>query len=108
MLKGADFFAPAEAPGDEYPLSLTTGRTLSHFHTRTKTACAPELQAAAPDVLAEQSRGDAGRLGLAEGERVEVVTPRGRILGPLRLSDGRPGTVFVPFHYGYWDTRPGA
>ncbi len=108
MIKAAEFFAPAEPPRAEYPFSLTTGRTVYHFHTRTKTARAPELQAAAPEVWVELARADAQRLGLEEGERVEVVSPRGRMEGPLRVVDARPGTVFVPFHYGYWDTRPGA
>ncbi len=108
MLKSAEFFAPAEAPGDEYPFALTTGRTLVHFHTRTKTARAPELQAAEPEVWVELHRDDAAALGVAEGDRVEVVSPRGRMAGPARLRDGRQGLVFVPFHYGYWDTRPGA
>ena len=108
MIKAAEFFAPAETPGGEYPFALITGRTAYHFHTRTKTARAPELHAAAPDVWVELHRDDAVRLGLDEGERVAVISPRGRMEGPLRLTDARPSTVFVPFHYGYWDTRPGA
>lgn len=108
MIKSVEFFSPAETPRGEYPFALTTGRTLYHFHTRTKTARAPELQAAAPDVWVEMHAADAAGLGLADGERVEVVSPRGRIEGPLRVKGGRPGVVFVPFHYGYWDTRPGA
>lgn len=108
MLKGAEYFAPAEEPRPDLPFALITGRTLAHFHTRTKTARVPELQAAAPDVWVEMNPGDAAALGLAEGDRVEVVSPRGAMQGPLRLVDARPGTVFVPFHYGYWDTRPGA
>ena len=49
------------SPDDEYPLLLTTGRTLYHFHTRTKTGRAPQLQAAAPDVWVELSPADAAR-----------------------------------------------
>ena len=40
-------------PDDDYPLLLTTGRTVYHFHTRTKTGRAPELDAAAPDAWVE-------------------------------------------------------
>ncbi len=90
------------------PLRPDHGGTIYHFHTRTKTARAPELHAAAPDVWVEMHAADADRLGFADGERVEVVSPRGRIEGPLRFKQGRPGVVFVPFHCGYWDTRPGA
>jgi anaerobic selenocysteine-containing dehydrogenase len=51
---------------------LTTGRTLAHFHTRTKTGRVPELQAAAPDVWVELHREDAAAAGIAEGDRVRV------------------------------------
>jgi anaerobic selenocysteine-containing dehydrogenase len=89
-------------------MQLITGRTIYHFHTRTKTARAPELNAAAPDVWVELNAEDADRLGVAEGDLVEVVTPRGRITAAARTAALRPGTVFVPFHYGYWDTdHPG-
>ena len=55
----------------------------------------------------EISAGDAERLGLGEGELVEVRTRRGALRGRLRLTDVRPGVLFVPFHYGYWDTPSG-
>jgi anaerobic selenocysteine-containing dehydrogenase len=105
ILKAADHQAPSEEPSEEYPLMLITGRTIWHFHTRTKTARAPELQAAAPEVWAELSASDAARLGIGEGDSVEVATPRGSIEAPARIGEGLEGVVFVPFHYGYWD-RP--
>lgn len=89
-----------EVPGDEHPLLLTTGRAIYHFHTRTKTGRAPELDAAAPGVWAEMCEADAERLGLAEGRRVRLESARGAIEAPLRLSPIHPGVVFVPFHYG--------
>lgn len=104
ILKAAEYFPLHEDVSDEYPLQLITGRTIYHFHTRTKTARAPELQAAAPDVWAELSTVDARVLGAAEGDLVDVVSPRGVVRARLRVSDIRPGTVFLPFHYGYWDT----
>jgi anaerobic selenocysteine-containing dehydrogenase len=107
VLKAATYLPPHEMPSDEYPMQLITGRTIYHFHTRTKTARSAELNAAAPDVWAELAAADAEFLGIAEGDPVEVVTPRGRIRATARLADVRRGTVFVPFHYGYWDTdRP--
>jgi ferredoxin-nitrate reductase len=108
MLKAADHQAPLEEPSERFPLLLTTGRTIWHFHTRTKTARAPELQAAAPDVWAEIPAQDAARLGVAEGELVDIETARGSITAPARIVAGREGVVFVPFHYGYWDTPDGA
>jgi anaerobic selenocysteine-containing dehydrogenase len=92
-----------EVPGDEYPLLLTTGRTIYQFHTRTRTGRAPELAAAAPDAWVELHPDDAGPLGIAEGDLVRVESPRGAIQAPARLTAIRPGVVFVPFHYGSWD-----
>ncbi|QCD60194.1 molybdopterin oxidoreductase family protein [Streptomyces hawaiiensis] len=107
MIKAAGYLPPHEAPDDEYPFQLTTGRTLYHFHTRTKTGRAPQLNAAAPDVWVEAAGSDAAGLGLKEGDLVEVTTPRGAVRGRLRVTDIRPGLLFVPFHYGYWDTKAG-
>jgi anaerobic selenocysteine-containing dehydrogenase len=65
ILKACDYVPPHEPPDDAHPLRLNTGRTLFHFHTRTKTARAPQLQAAAPDVWVELSAADARRLQLS-------------------------------------------
>ncbi|MFD6288325.1 molybdopterin oxidoreductase family protein [Streptomyces sp. NPDC060205] len=107
MIKAATFFPPHEAPDEDFPFQLTTGRTLYHFHTRTKTGRSPQLNAAAPDVWVETSPSDAAVLGLAEGDLVEITTRRGALRGRLRVTDIRPGLLFVPFHYGYWDTGNG-
>ena len=104
FLKAAHYRPAAEEPDAEYPLEFTTGRTAYHFHTRTKTARAPVLNRAAPGPWVEISPVDAGPLGLAEGDIVEVRSRRGRIIVPVRIGDIRPGTVFAPFHYGYFDT----
>jgi anaerobic selenocysteine-containing dehydrogenase len=104
ILKAAQYMPPHEDVSDDYPYQLITGRTIYHFHTRTKTARAPQLQAAAPTVWAELAAEDAAALGVAEGELVDVVSARGTIRAAARPTDLRPGTVFVPFHYGYWDT----
>lgn len=55
----------------------------------------------------EVSAADAATLGLDEGDPVEVATPRGAVRGRLRVTDIRPGLLFVPFHHGYWDTKAG-
>jgi ferredoxin-nitrate reductase len=107
ILKAAEWTPPLESARDEYPFALATGRTVYHFHTRTKTGRAPELQAAAPDAWIELSAGDAARLEVAEGEMVRVSSPRGSVEAPARLSATRDGVVFIPFHYGYWDLGDG-
>jgi anaerobic selenocysteine-containing dehydrogenase len=103
LIKAAEWLEPHEVPDEDFPFWLITGRTLYQFHTRTKTRRAPQLQAAAPDVWVELSTGDAHRLGVAEGDLLEVATPRGSVRGRLRVSGIRDGVVFLPFHYGYWD-----
>jgi ferredoxin-nitrate reductase len=103
FLQAAPYEDPPETPDDERPMQLTTGRTVYHFHTRTRTGRAPELEAAAPEAWVELNAGDAERLGVDEGDTVRVESARGAIEAPARLKDIRPGTVFVPFHYGYWD-----
>jgi anaerobic selenocysteine-containing dehydrogenase len=103
MIKAAQYVPPAEPPSDDYPLRLNTGRTVYHFHTRTKTGRAPQLVAAAPDVWVEVSAADADAHGIAEGDVVDVIAPRGTVRARARVSDIREGVVFVPFHYGYWD-----
>ncbi|MFI7672861.1 molybdopterin oxidoreductase family protein [Actinophytocola sp. NPDC049390] len=104
MLKAAEYLPSHEEPDDEYPFRLVTGRVIHHFHTRTKTGRAPELRDAAPEVWVELSAGDAGRLGIAEGDFAEIRTARGVVYARARIGGIRDGVVFLPFHYGYWDT----
>ena len=107
VIKAAEYLPPHELPSDEFPFQLVTGRTLYHFHTRTKTGRAPQLQAAAPEVWVEASAGDAARHGWEEGDVLRVTTPRGEVTARVRIGGIRPGVLFLPFHYGYWDTAGG-
>ncbi len=107
IFRAAHWAPPHEEPDGEYPFALTNGRSVYHFHTRTKTARAPELQAAAPDSWVEMSEGDAAGLSLTEGDLVRVESRRGHVEAPLRIRPCRSGTVFVPFHYGWWDDPDG-
>jgi anaerobic selenocysteine-containing dehydrogenase len=103
MFKAAGYVPPPEVPGEDFPYHLTTGRTLYHFHTRTKTGRASQLNDAAPQVWVEMSAGDAAREGFGEGDLLEIASPRSAIQAQLRISGVRDGVIFVPFHYGYWD-----
>jgi anaerobic selenocysteine-containing dehydrogenase len=106
-LKALDYTPPHEEPDNEYPLRYTTGRTAYHFHTRTKTGRSRRLNAAAPEPWIEMSVEDAARAGCQEGDIARVTSRRGSLEVPVRVGDIRPGTVFAPFHYGYWDTSDG-
>jgi ferredoxin-nitrate reductase len=107
FLLAAEYQPPHEEPREEYPFSYITGRTIYHFHTRTKTARAPQLQNAAPDVWVELSPADAESLGVEEGDMVRVESPRGQLEAKARISGIKEGVVFAPFHYGYFDEPDG-
>ncbi|WP_090051818.1 molybdopterin oxidoreductase family protein [Lentzea fradiae] len=101
FLKAAEYTPPPEVPSDDYPFIGTTGRSVYHFHTRTKTKRAPELQKAAPQPWVEISASDAADLGVAEGDLVRVESSRGGVEVPVRIGRCRDGVVFLPFHYGF-------
>ncbi|MCE7004291.1 nitrate reductase [Kibdelosporangium philippinense] len=104
MIKAAEYLPPHQQMTEEFPYALITGRTIYHFHTRTKTARAPQLQHAAPEVWVEISTVDAKKLGITEGDLTEIRTPRGEVHARARICGIREHVLFLPFHYGYWDT----
>ncbi|HWJ30162.1 MAG TPA: molybdopterin dinucleotide binding domain-containing protein, partial [Flavisolibacter sp.] len=103
FIKAADYIPPPEVPDEDFPLWLTTGRVVYHFHTRTKTGRSKELNDAAPDAYVQLSEEDAAKYGIAEGDMVEVESRRGKVVEPARIGGILPGHLFIPFHYGYWD-----
>lgn len=90
-----------DAPTSRYPFLLNTGRTVEHWHTRTKTGRIPILDSLAPEAWVEINPADAGRLGVRSGDRVRVASRRGVVDDLLvRVTEiVREGEVFVPFHY---------
>lgn len=93
-----------DAPRPDFPLLLNTGRTVEHWHTRTKTGRIAILEGLSPEAWVEMHPDDAAQLGLRSGEWARVVSRRGSI-DRIRLrvtSIVRQGEVFIPFH---WDDR---
>ena len=90
-----------EQPTAAFPFVLNTGRTVEHWHTRTKTANVPILERLSPNAWLEMNPRDARGLGLKAQDRVDVVSQRGRVRNvELRVTETiAPGQVFVPFHY---------
>jgi anaerobic selenocysteine-containing dehydrogenase len=107
VLKAADYTPPHDPVDENYPLHLTTGRTVYHWHTRTKTHRVPQLDGAAPEMWVELAAQDAAASAIDDGDLVRVTSRRGTIVARARLTGTRPGVVFAPFHYGYFD-QPGA
>jgi len=90
-----------EQPGGEYPFIFNTGRTVEHWHTRTKTGRVAILESMSPRAWLEMNPKDASRLSLKPHDRVTVISPRSRVDGvELRVTEiVAPGQVFMPFHY---------
>ena len=96
----ADTGEPGELPDEEYPLTLTTGRLLYHFHTGTLTRRVEEITDHAPESFVEIHPETAEALGIDDGETVRVESERGHIDVRATVTD-RPGegVVFVPMHF---------
>jgi formate dehydrogenase major subunit len=91
---------PAELPDDDYPMVLTTGRQLEHWHTGAMTRRATYLDALEPEAVASLHPKELRRLGVAPGEPIRVATRRGVIELTARVDRAVPeGMVFIPFAY---------
>lgn len=90
-----------EAPDEIFPFWLNTGRTVEHWHTRTKTARVEVLDNLAPAAWIEMNPADVERLGLRPGGMVRVRSRRGEIsaIAVKPTETMRPGEVYIPFHY---------
>ncbi len=84
-----------------YPMILNTGRTVEHWHTRTKTSQVAILERMAPNAWLEMNPVDAKALALESHARVDIVSRRGAVRGvELRVTEiTAPGQVFMPFHF---------
>ncbi|MEV4693893.1 molybdopterin oxidoreductase family protein [Micromonospora echinospora] len=90
----------AEPVCADYPLHFTTGRVLAQYQSGAQTRRVAALRRAAPGGFVELHPDLAARLGVTEGAPVRVVSRRGELRAPARLSTAiRPDTVFAPFHW---------
>jgi len=87
-----------ELPSARYPLLLSTGRILYHWHGGTMTRRSDGLVARSPEIEVSINPEDAERYSVTDGERVRLVSRRGELEGRAVHTDRmRPGEVFVPF-----------
>ena len=100
LFTAIEYTPPAEEADKEYPLTLTTGRILEHFHSGTMTRNSRILDAMAPEGFVEVNPDDAANLNIEDGEVVSVSTRRGSIRIRVRVASRlKPNVVFIPFHF---------
>ncbi|KAM0351810.1 hypothetical protein ACHAPU_002322 [Fusarium lateritium] len=106
ILKACEYVPPYEEPNEQYPLRLSTGRNVFHFHTRTKTG-RTALQDACPEPEIRISEPDAKTHDVTTGDMVVVKSRRGEIEIKVKVGKISQGQAFIPFHFGYWDSKDG-
>ena len=93
---------PVEEPSDAYPFRLTTGRVVYHYLSGNQTRRLGFLNSQAPEPWVEIHPQAAEPLGIEDGDRVRVRTPRNEMeLRALVVPTIRPDVLFIPFHYGH-------
>ena len=91
---------PDEEPDAEYPLVLTTERSLYHYHTSTMTRRVPGLEQLRSEELVEIHPRDAAALRIASGDEVRVTSRRGEVMARALVTEvSPPGTVSMTFHF---------
>ncbi len=96
----AELRAPAELPDAEYPMVLTTGRMLEHWHTGSMTRRASTLDHLEPEAIVGLHPSEMDRMGIAPGEIIRVTTRRGTLTLKARADrDVAIGMVFIPFAF---------
>ena len=91
---------PAELPDKDYPMLLSTGRVLYHWHGGQMTRRSKGLLEIYPEALIEVNDSDAEKLGLNGDKRVRVSSRRGTIEAQALITDRvPPGMVYANFHF---------
>ena len=91
---------PAETPDDEYPLILSTGRVLYHYHSGTMTRRSEPLAWREPRGYVEINPEDAVAIDLEDDRAVVIESRRGTVRTRAKISNRvPPGTIFLAFHW---------
>lgn len=97
---GADHVLPDELPDDDYPLMLTTGRVLYHWHGGEMTRRARGLEAVYPEALVEINPQDAEKVKLDGDMLMRISSRRGEIVAKAQVTERvEPGLIFATFHF---------
>jgi formate dehydrogenase alpha subunit len=95
-----EYRPPAESVSTDYPLILTTGRILEHWHTGSMSRRTGVLHDLHPHGAVEIHPDDALKLGIVDGDLVTIASERGKIETPVNVTDKTsPGLAFMAFHW---------
>ncbi len=96
----ASIIAPDDVPDEEYPMILTTGRQLEHWHTGSMTRRSRVLDSVEPEANCSLHPSTLRKLGVEPGEHVRLTTKRGSISIMARADRAvAPDMVFLPFAF---------
>ena len=100
LFHAIEYIPSAEIPDETYPLILTTGRVLYHYHTGTMTRKTDGLNEQSPESFVEISKEDASKFNVTNQSMAEILSRRGKIKVRVKVSQSATsGTVFIPFHF---------
>jgi formate dehydrogenase (NADP+) alpha subunit len=96
----AEYRPAAEVTDAAFPIVLTTGRMLEHYHTGTMSRRSSGLHGLVPGPFVEMSSADARKSRVKDGDRVRVTSRRGSIVLPAKVGNRvETGVLFIPFHF---------
>jgi len=100
LMHTISFRPPAEVPDEDYPLVLSTGRTLYNYNIGNMSRKSPTIAQKQNENFVEMHRDDASRLGVEDGGWVDVSTRRGSVICRAHVGEKvRPGALWMPFHF---------
>lgn len=100
LMVPVEYLESDELPDDSYPLILTTGRMLYHYHTRTMTGRVEGLNKIAGESYIEVNPVTAEKLGIKNSEKIKVISRRGEVTSKAVVTDKvNKDVVFMPFHF---------
>lgn len=100
LFHAVEFIPPAELPDADFPLILSTGRVLYHYHTGTMTRRAQGPSERCPESLVEINPFDADKIGIRDGQMVKVTSRRGTIQARAQITErSSRGVIFMNFHF---------
>ena len=100
MFHAIEYIPPAELPDEAYPMFMTTGRVLYHYHTGTMTRLSAGAMERCPESLVEINPLDADKLGINDGQMVKVSSRRGKVTAKAKLTErSAAGSIFMNFHF---------